>query len=92
MQTVETHCMRSVCHLAFPPHNAPAGGVVTIMINNPKAMNTFSRGVTAGVMQALEMCADDHSGEEAPVHHTSECMPLHSGHEQRVAKGAATVA
>ena len=45
---------------------AHAGGVVTVMINNPKAMNTFSKGVLAGVMQALEMCSDDPSGEWLP--------------------------
>jgi enoyl-CoA hydratase/carnithine racemase len=38
------------------------------MINNPKAMNTFSKGVLAGVMQALEMCSDDPSGEWLPCH------------------------
>jgi enoyl-CoA hydratase/carnithine racemase len=39
---------------------------VTVMINNVKAMNTFSKGVLAGVMQALEMCSDDPSGEWLP--------------------------
>eukprot|EP00040_Diaphanoeca_grandis_P026439 m.148145 g.148145 ORF g.148145 m.148145 type:complete len:298 (+) comp30575_c3_seq1:615-1508(+) len=37
------------------------GGVVTITINVPKAMNTMSASVFGGVMQALEMCADDSS-------------------------------
>ena len=35
--------------------------VVTIMINRPKAMNTMDSGVIGGVLQALEMCADDPS-------------------------------
>jgi 2-(1,2-epoxy-1,2-dihydrophenyl)acetyl-CoA isomerase len=29
------------------------------MINNPRKMNTMSANVNAGVLQALEMCADD---------------------------------
>ena len=37
------------------------GGVVTITINRPKVMNTMSPGTIAGVMVALEMCADDTS-------------------------------
>lgn len=37
------------------------GAVVTITINTPKAMNTMSAGVNGGVLQALQMCADDFS-------------------------------
>mmetsp|Transcript_138562 Transcript_138562/g.196150 ORF Transcript_138562/g.196150 Transcript_138562/m.196150 type:complete len:298 (-) Transcript_138562:94-987(-) len=35
------------------------GGVVTITINNASKMNTMARGVNTGIVQALEMCADD---------------------------------
>eukprot|EP00729_Bicosta_minor_P001606 gene1606-7_t len=38
-----------------------SNAVVTIMINRPKAMNTMDGGVIGGVLQALEMCADDSS-------------------------------
>ena len=34
-------------------------GVVTITINNPNKMNTMSANVNTGILQALEMCADD---------------------------------
>lgn len=37
------------------------GGVVMIQINNASAMNTMNADVNMGVLQALEMCADDKS-------------------------------
>ena len=37
------------------------GAVVTIAINNVRAMNTMDADVNGGVLQALEMCADDAS-------------------------------